>query len=259
MSDDSSKAPALQIARGARIAVASTLAVVILFFAAQLLGSLLVGLIPIAQHWTQAQANDWLSSSIWAQFIYVCLSDGLVVAGVAWMLKPFHWSWLDIGLTRPKLKHVFIGIAAVIPYYIAYILLVVGLKLFIPALNVDQKQEIGFDSVHGSLQLILTFVSLVVVAPFAEEIAMRGFVYTGLRKWLPRIVAALGVSALFGAAHLMEGGAAGPLWIGAIDTFTLSLILVSLRELTGSLWAGISLHAAKNGIAFILLFIVAGR
>jgi membrane protease YdiL (CAAX protease family) len=57
----------------------------------------------------------------------------------------------------------------------------------------------------------------------------------------------------------MEGGAAGPLWIGAVDTFTLSLVLVSLREITGNLWAGISLHAAKNGIAFILLFVIAGR
>lgn len=244
---------------GVRIALIATVAVVVLFFAAQLMGSLLVGLIPIAQHWTSARADEWLTNSIGAQFAYVCISDGLIVAGIAWMLKVCHWSWRDIGLSKPKAVHIAAGLASIIPYYVAYILLVLGLKWFIPALNVDQKQQIGFGSVHGPLQLLLTFGSLVVVAPFAEEIAMRGFMYTGLKKWLPRMAAALTVSTLFGAAHLMEGGAAGPLWIGAIDTFTLSLILVSLRELTGNLWASISLHAAKNGIAFVLLFIVAGR
>jgi membrane protease YdiL (CAAX protease family) len=259
MSNGSSNTSEQRAVRRARLAVVSTLVVVMLFFASQLAGSIAVSLIPAAQHWTTARANEWLANSIEAQFAYVCFSDGLIVAGIAWMLKLFRWSWRDIALIRPKLRHILLGLLAVVPYYVAYILLVFILKLFIPALNVDQKQQIGFDSVHGSFQLCLTFISLVVVAPFAEEIAMRGFLYTGFKRWLPRVVAALAVSTLFGAAHLMEGGASGPLWIGAIDTFILSMVLVSLRELTGNLWAGISLHAAKNGIAFVLLFIVAGR
>ena len=82
---------------------------------------------------------------------------------------------------------------------------------------------------------------------------MRGFLYTGLKKWLPKIIAALVVSALFGLAHLAEGGDAGPLWVGALDTFILSLFLVSLRELTGNLWASIALHATKNTVAFVVL------
>lgn len=241
------------------VAVMATFAIVVLFFGAQTLGSMLISLIPAAQHWSHVQTDDWLTNSIGAQFAFVAVSDGLVLAGIAWLLKLFHWRWQDIGLKWPKLWHIAVGLAAVVPYYAAYIMLVMGLKAFIPALNIDQKQEIGFNTVHGGISLLMTFVSLVVIPPIVEEVAMRGFLYTGLRKWLPRIVAALAVSALFGAAHLMEGGAAGPLWIGAIDTFTLSLVLVSLREMTGNLWAGISLHAAKNGIAFILLYLVAGR
>lgn len=241
------------------VAVMATFAIVVLFFGAQTLGSILISLIPAAQHWSHAQADDWLTNSIGAQFAFVAISDGLVLAGIAWLLHLFHWHWHDIGIKWPRLWHIAVGFAAVVPYYIAYIMLVMGLKAFIPALNIDQKQQIGFNTVHGAVPLLMTFVSLVVIPPIVEEVAMRGFLYTGLRKWLPRIVAALAVSALFGAAHLMEGGAAGPLWIGAIDTFTLSLVLVSLREMTGNLWAGISLHAAKNGIAFILLYLVAGR
>ena len=60
-------------------------------------------------------------------------------------------------------------------------------------------------------------------------------------------------------AHLAEGGAAGPLWIGFIDTFILSLVLCYLRVKTGSLWAGITLHALKNGIAFVALFVIGTR
>jgi membrane protease YdiL (CAAX protease family) len=132
------------------------------------------------------------------------------------------------------------------------------LTSLIPSLNINQKQEIGFNSVHGAIPLILTFISLVIIPPLAEEIATRGFLYSGLRKWLPRLVAALAVSILFGAAHLPEGNS-GPLWIGGVDMFTLSLVLVFLREKTGNLWAGITLHALKNGIAFVSLFLIAGR
>jgi membrane protease YdiL (CAAX protease family) len=86
---------------------------------------------------------------------------------------------------------------------------------------------------------------------------MRGFLYSSLKKAMPVGLAAVSVSLLFAAAHLPEGGAAGPLYIAAIDTFILSLVLVYLREKTGSLWASITLHALKNGIAFVALFVVA--
>jgi len=58
---------------------------------------------------------------------------------------------------------------------------------------------------------------------------------------------------------LPEGGAAGPLYIAALDTFILSLVLIYLREKTGSLWASITLHAVKNGVAFMALFVLHPR
>jgi membrane protease YdiL (CAAX protease family) len=139
---------------------------------------------------------------------------------------------------------------------VLYFLIVAIVSHLVPSLNVDQKQEIGFDNVVGSNELVITFLSLVIIPPIVEEIVMRGFLYSGLKTWLPALWAGLAVSLTFGAAHLAEGGAAGPLWIGAIDTFTLSLILVYLREKTGNLWAGITLHMLKNGLAFVLLFVL---
>ena len=63
-------------------------------------------------------------------------------------------------------------------------------------------------------------------------------------------------SEAWGSAHLPEGGAAGPLYIAAIDTFILSLFLIYLREKTGSLWSSMTLHATKNGVAFMVLYVL---
>lgn len=237
------------------VAALAALATILLYFSAQFFGALIISIYPALHHWSSAQAQQWLTNSVFAQFCFGLLADGLIVTGVALLLKMFHWQWADIGMKRPKWWHIIVGFAAAVPYYLLYVVIVLVVSVLIPSLNIDQKQDIGFNSVHGVLPMVLAFVSLAVIPPLAEEIVMRGFLYTGLRKWLPKVLAALAVSALFGAAHLAEGGAAGPLWIGAIDTFTLSLVLVFLREQTGNLWAGISLHALKNAIAFAVLFL----
>jgi membrane protease YdiL (CAAX protease family) len=256
MSNDSSDQtiPKQTEKQGAWIGPFSIVYVIFCFFASQVIAGIALYAYGGSRGWKQATIEGWLNDSVPAQFWYFLLSDGLIFLSVLFGLKILGWSWRTIGLTKPKFRHILMGVVATLPYYVLYIAIVAVLTQLIPALNVDQKQEIGFDNVTGHTQLLLTFVSLVVLPPLAEEITMRGYLYTGVRRWLPKIWAALLVSALFGSAHLAEGGAAGPLWIGAIDTFTLSMVLVYLREKTGNLWAGITLHACKNGIAFWLLF-----
>lgn len=232
-------------------------AVIISFFGAQFIGGLLLYAYGLSRGWSVKYIDNWLQNSIPAQFYYLLISESLVLVGIFLAMRYLHWTRRTIGLTKPKLKYLFAGALAVVPYYVLYLLIVAVVSVIIPSLNTSQKQDIGFSNVSGAGQMILTFISLVVIPPIVEEIAMRGFFYSAMRNWLPKISAALVVSVVFGAAHLAEGGDAGPLWIGAIDTFTLSLVLCYLREKTGSLWAGMTLHALKNGIAFILLFVIA--
>lgn len=264
MSDDSSNAaisakkPAKSL-QGWQFAVIALFAVVLLYFAAQLFGAVLVGIFGSVNHWGLDQTNVWLENSVSAQFIFGVIVYGFLLVGIGVLLKLFRWKWATIGLTKPKIWHAGVGLLAAVPYYALYAVVLGIVSHFIPSLNIDQKQNIGFTSVHGLGQLALTFVSLVVIPPLVEEITMRGFLYTSLKRWLPIVPAALVVSVLFGAAHLPEGGSAGPLWIGAIDTFTLSLVLIYLRERTGSLWSGITLHAVKNGIAFTVLYLMVGH
>jgi membrane protease YdiL (CAAX protease family) len=266
MSKDSSKvveqvkdAESARSVDGWRAAVLSLLGVLFIYFILPTIVGLIIYLYPLSKHWTDQHAQDWLNNSVPAQFIFILVVETLTVLTVFGLLKWFRWSKQSIGLSRPQIWQPLVGIAAALPYFILYLALISAVTALVPSLNIDQKQEICFNSVNGNGQLILTFISLVILPPIAEEITMRGFLYTGLRKWLPKLASALVVSVLFGAAHLAEGGAAGPLWVAALDTFVLSMVLVYLREKTGSLWAGMTLHALKNLVAFVGLFIVAGR
>lgn len=262
MSEDSSNLVARSTARslpGWFVALVVLLSAVFIFFFAEFAGSLILSVYAVLHHWTGVQADVWLTSSVGAQFVYGVIADSFLVLGVYLMLRWLWWNWRTIGFLRPKVVHIIIGALSVVPYFLLYLLIVAVVKYFVPSLDIEQKQEIGFNSVSGVVPLLLAFVSLVILPPLAEETLMRGYLFTGLKKWLPWTVAGLFVSTLFGAAHLAEGGAAGPLWIGAIDTFTLSLVLVFLRQTTGNLWAGIILHGLKNGVAFAILFIIGGR
>lgn len=220
---------------------------------------LILFIYPKLANWSLERFSNWLTDSTVAQFLYVLITELLTIGVIYLVIRRFRWSLASIGLKKPKWIDPLIGVATAVPYFVTYLAVAVVASLLISGLDTDQAQQIGFDSVQGNLELTLTFISLVILPPIVEEITMRGFLYTGLKKWLPRIWAALVVSVLFGAAHLAQGGEAGPLWIGAIDTFILSLFLVWLREKTGNLWAGVALHMTKNFVAFLALFVFAAR
>lgn len=210
----------------------------------------------VALHKTTAQLTAWLNDSIGAQFAYILAAESLAIGAIYLFLRHYKLSFAAIGLGRPRLKYIGYGIAFAPVYYGLYLLTVGIASSLIPGLNVDQAQEIGFDNVHGTLALTLTFISLVILPPLTEEIMVRGMLYSSFKKGLPVLWAILLTSLLFAAAHLPEGGAAGPLYIAALDTFVLSLVLIYLREKTGSLWSSITLHAIKNGVAFVALFVL---
>jgi hypothetical protein len=85
---------------------------------------------------------------------------------------------------------------------------------------------------------------------------MRGFLFSSLKRGMTVVVAAIVTSSIFAIAHLQFGSDAPLLWLAAIDTFVLSLVLCYLRQKTGSLWPCIGLHMIKNGLAFTVLFLI---
>jgi membrane protease YdiL (CAAX protease family) len=229
--------------------------VVIVFYASQILAGLAVSIYPWLQHWTASQTTSWLRDSVGAQFIYIALAETLAIAALWRFLKLYRSNFAAIGLLRPRWRDIGFGLASVPVYYVIYLMTVGLVSHFVSSFDAQQAQEIGFENVAGALPFILTFISLVIIPPIAEEIIVRGFLYSSLKKAMRLIPAALLTSAIFAAAHLPEGGAAGPLYVAALDTFVLSLVLIYLREKTDSLWASITLHTFKNGVAFVALFV----
>lgn len=235
--------------------ITSVLITLAIYFASQLAVGISVGIYTSLRHWTNAEAKAWLNSSIVAQFFLVFIIEALIIGSVYLLLKKRRFSMKKIGLAWPvwmDLAYALIGVAI---YYVIFIITVVALKQFVPSLNLDQKQQLGFDTVTSNFQLILTFISLVLLPPVAEEILVRGFMYTGLRSKLKFVPALLITSAIFATAHLQIGSGAPLLWVAFVDTFILSCVLVYLREKRGTLAAPMIVHMIKNSIAFLALFI----
>ncbi len=226
-----------------------------IYFGAQLVAGLLISIIPLFAGWDEPQTLEWLTSNVYGQFGLIVIVEAVTVWLLWSFLKRRGAGWRTIGLKRrPRpsdLGYALLGFAV---YFAAFILVIGLFKNWVPSLDLNQEQQIGFDS-PSSWQLPLVFMSLVLLPAVVEELVIRGFLYTGLRDKLPKIWAMLVASGLFGIAHLQAGSGEPLLWIAGIDTFVLSLVLIQLRERTGSLWAPISLHMLKNGIAFVTLFI----
>lgn len=228
---------------------------VLLFLAAQIAASLVLSVYPRAHGWTEGQTNDWLNGA-YVQFFYVLLAEALTVGGLLWFLRRRKLTLGSLGWKRFRPIHIAYALAGFGVYFVAYIVLVNVASNAIPDLNVNQQQDIGFQQVYGAGQLLTTFLSLVVLPPLVEETLFRGFLFTSFRKRIKFVWTTLLVSVLFALPHLLEAQSGGLLWIGALDTFTLSIVLCYLRKRTGSLWSGVLVHALKNGIAFLSLYIL---
>ena len=232
---------------------------VFVYFASQFLAAILINIVPMAAGWTEARTTEWLQTTV-AQFLLISMIEGFVVLMLWGLLHMRRSTFRDIGLSWPRLKDVGYAVLGFGMYFLLYLIIALLARLLVPSINFEQQQQIGFETArqHGP-QLILVFISLVLLPPFVEEVLARGFLYTGLKTKWPVWAAAVVTSLIFAAAHLEFGSGAPLLWVAAIDTFTLSLVLIYLREKTGKLGASIMLHMLKNGVAFVLLFIVGIR
>jgi hypothetical protein len=89
----------------------------------------------------------------------------------------------------------------------------------------------------------MTIAGVAIVAPIAEEVAFRGYLFPALTTWRGPWIAALITAVLFAAAHV---GAYPPAIAPMMVFFGFGACL--LRWFTGSLLPCIGLHALNNGI-----------
>ena len=226
------------------------LTTLLIFLASQIIAAFIVELGMAILHPNSHQSLD---DSVAAQFVYILIAEGLAAWLVIKIVRKRGLKLAAIGLGRkPNSSDL---IKAAIGFGAFYALLIVA-GLIVNAVSPDltnQKQNVGFNHISNGLENILAFVSLVILPPLGEEILVRGYLYSGLRKVMKFVPALVVTSIFFGAAHLQIGGGTPLVWAAAIDTFLLSVVLVYLRERTSALYAGMLVHMLNNLLAFFVV------
>jgi membrane protease YdiL (CAAX protease family) len=180
-------------------------------------------------------------------------STAFIVGGLAMVLSLLLLMKLRgidksvLKLNRVRFGDVGYALVGFMAYLVLSLIAANLLKLLVPSLDLNQAQEFGLKDVRMGM-LALVFVALAVIPPISEELIFRGFLYGrfvghGLSKWMSAIL----VSVLFGVVHGQ--------WNVAIDTFVLSIVMIYLLERRQSLWVAIFLHAIKNTVAFLAIFV----
>lgn len=208
------------------------------------------------------------SRPLWT-LVYYVLSNGLTLALVLWVPPRLLNLWRnrrhklklgldemnELSLSKEQMgvsqwpTFVDIGLAPI--GYIIYIfmsnLLTNLMTTIFPWFNADQEQVTGFGYFVTTGDRLMAIVAIVLIAPIAEELIMRGWFYGKVRSKLGVVPSILLVSLVFALLHGQ--------WNVSVAVFILSIILCGLREITGTIWSGMLLHILTNGIAFYILYI----
>lgn len=152
-------------------------------------------------------------------------------------------TWTDIGLSP-------VGFIVAMMLASGLILLFSNFSWF----DANQTQYIGFGLYMSSFERVVAYLALAVFAPFAEEVIFRGWLYGMLREklsslpeWAGIIISIIITSIMFGLVHMQ--------WNVGVIVFALSVVACAMREITGTIYAGILTHIIWNTIAFFQLYV----
>ena len=98
-------------------------------------------------------------------------------------------------------------------------------------------------SMKAKGQLFFPLLLAIIVAPFCEEVLFRGFLYSGIKKYLGIRWAIILSALFFGFAHLE--------WVIIIPLIFVGAVCAYLYEKSNSLWIPITVHILNNAISVI--------
>lgn len=182
-----------------------------------------------------------------ANFIIYSLAITIII-GVPWWIKKRKTTLVDLGLQRAPKWMDFVWLIAGIFVYLVLTAIVTGTAMVLfPQGDYMEAQDVGFTALTNNWQFVLAFASLVIVAPVAEEVIFRGYLFGKLQKHAATWLAVILSAALFSIAHWQFNV--------SLDTFALGIVLALSRVVSGSIWPAILIHMLKNGVAFYFLFV----
>lgn len=139
---------------------------------------------------------------------------------------------------------------ALIAAAVIFVLSIASSLVFPHVENTTKSSLLANVVVAGGWQLFALALHAILIAPVAEEFIFRGVLYSGLEKSWGTVRAALVVTTLFVAVHLLQTGLNWPALIGIS---LMAMGTVAMRIASGSLLPGMMLHAIYNAIIVIIM------
>lgn len=199
----------------------------------------------------------WLVISIvvfvWVSFLSLDLDVGLMVSlAELSLLVPVWWltvrkykvGWQALGLRSFKGGMIGLGCGLMILSFAFNFFYSLFLALF------DLRMQVDLVPILAELSSPWWLLAGgVIVAPAAEEVFFRGFVFAGLRQRYDWKRAAFISSALFAVIHITP--------TAMIPVFILGYIFAYLYHRSNSIWPAILMHISTNALALGLAYVLA--
>lgn len=173
-------------------------------------------------------------------YIYVA-SSIVQIAVFAFVIRFKRWPVAEyLGLTVPPSRFIVPALALLL----ALVVLTDGVMVLLGKNPVPEFQVVAYRTAKEAGSLALLFAVIVVIAPIAEEIMFRGFLYRGLvRRPAHAPYAIIVISLIFAVIHQQYD------WIGLLQVFVMALLLGWVRWWSGSTVLTILMHILANFIA----------
>lgn len=207
------------------------------------LGLVLPALIPVA-----AAGRTPVSQGVMLILSTVALDAVLVGVVYVLVVRPGVITWRDMGLSRALLPTAWrAGPLAAVGLFVS----VAAIEIVLKALGVQQTQVEGLQWLRELPLWLFLLVALTaaVLAPIAEEIYFRGYVFRAYYEQKGPLQAYIFASALFASVHLNLPA--------FLPIFAVALFLAYVYRRTGSILPGMLAHAVNNTIAFAVLYFAA--
>ena len=208
--------------------------------------SLLAGLtllLTVGMGWYQRTTGVELPA---ASGLVTLLAELAFLLPVWWFgVRKYHLSWSSVGL-RPAdaSRSVGLGCLFLLLAFSFNFLWSLFLSLFSLRAQPDLLPLFG----GGIGGLLLALFTGGIVAPFAEEVFFRGFVFAGLYQHLGLRRALVLNAVLFALVHILPTS-----WP---PIFVLGVLFTLLYERTGSIWPAVAVHGAMNSLSFLALYLL---
>ncbi len=134
-----------------------------------------------------------------------------------------------------------LGFAALLLVFVSLLLTTLAVNPTLHALYTSYGKQFGKSLAGGSPAFVLLFWAVaILLAPVAEELFFRGWLWTGLRKTLTPIATSVITGVLWLACHLADG------LLQPITLIPAAIILSLVRHHGASVRASIAVHFANN-------------